>query len=131
VIFSICYTISLYSAETKLRRCTKKKTPILNGAGLKKMESRGRRQQHLHGKGQGNRDKRRGKQESKQTYVANEGGVDEGSEWVCEERERARHGDSHDLLPEGVPPEREPARRTKGRRKVKNRARERTGPLAG
>ena len=47
---------------------------------------------------------------SKQTYVANEGGVDEGSERVRQERQRARHGDPHDLLPEVVPSEREPAR---------------------
>ena len=44
--------------------------------------------------------------------MANEGRVDEGSDWVGHERERARHRDPHDLPPELVPPEREPAERT-------------------
>jgi len=40
--------------------------------------------------------------------VANEGGVDEGGDWVSHERERAGHRDLHDLLPELVPSEGEP-----------------------
>ena len=45
--------------------------------------------------------------------MANEGRVDEGSDWVGHERERARHRDPHDLPPELVPPERKPAERTR------------------
>ena len=44
--------------------------------------------------------------------MANEGRVDEGSDRVGHERERAGHRDPHDLPPELVPPEREPAERT-------------------
>lgn len=40
--------------------------------------------------------------------MANEGGVDEGGDWVSHERERAGHRDLHDLLPELVPSEGEP-----------------------
>lgn len=53
--------------------------------------------------------KKRGRrQQQEQTYVANEGGVDEGGDWVSHERERAGHRDLHDLLPELVPSEGEP-----------------------
>jgi hypothetical protein len=55
--------------------------------------------------------------EQEQTYVANEGGVDEGGDWVSHERERAGHRDPHDLLTELVPSECEPGDGKKGKYK--------------